>query len=510
MNHLKRYRKQLSNIVFLLNFLPGLVALAVYAGMREYLELEFYVALGVSLLIYALVVIMSYKLIMNTLMQPIEKIWQAVWHISPGKENVAAPKLDNINIGRELITNLIMEIYNLASSGSNLSNDESGSPAPQLYANSLLEQLPISVLVLDKEYTVKSINQTAMRYIEKTSEKIIGNNVYDVMHLSFLSEDTLENWLNDEAKQKATATKSWEHVRLHSEDQKTIKQFDLAASYSKDNSEGNEVVLAIFDRTATYSREDEATSYVALAVHELRTPLTVLRGYIEVFDDELGSQLSPEHREFMRKMSAAAQSLTAFVSNILNVARVQENQLVLSLREADWNKLLPEIIKDLELRASVRGKTLELDIAEDLPKVAIDKVSMYEVISNLIDNAIKYSGNSPKVIVHASAASDGSIETVIQDFGVGIPEGELGNLFTKFYRSHRSKSAVTGSGLGLYLVKAIVSAHGGKVWVNSKEGEGSKFGFSLQPYSAISEGTNQDGIERQASGWIKNHSLYRR
>jgi signal transduction histidine kinase len=85
------------------------------------------------------------------------------------------------------------------------------------------------------------------------------------------------------------------------------------------------------------------------------------------------------------------------------------------------------------------------------------------------------------------------------------------DLFTKYYRSHKSRDAVSGSGLGLYLVKAIVTAHGGRVWATSKEGEGSTFGFSLMPFSDVSAEIGKDGkgIERQASGWIKNHSTYR-
>src|SRR5690606_35941113 len=103
-----------------------------------------------------------------------------------------------------------------------------------------------------------------------------------------------------------------------------------AASFSKDNSAGNEAVLVLFDRSGAYSIQDKATTFVAVAVHELRTPLTMLRGYIELFEDELGDSLSPEHKAFMNKMSAASQNLSAFVSNILNVARIEEDQLTLS------------------------------------------------------------------------------------------------------------------------------------------------------------------------------------
>src|SRR5690606_996615 len=99
-----------------------------------------------------------------------------------------------------------------------------------------------------------------------------------------------------------------------------------------------------------------------------------------------------------RKMSASAQNLTAFVNNILNVARIDEDAFPLTLHETDWGKVLSDIIESLRVRAEVRGKHLNLIIAADLPKVGIDKISMYEVVTNLVENAIKYSGQSPEII----------------------------------------------------------------------------------------------------------------
>jgi signal transduction histidine kinase len=104
-------------------------------------------------------------------------------------------------------------------------------------------------------------------------------------------------------------------------------QFDLASYYNKANPQRIETILVMFDHTEQYSQDDQAMSYVALAVHELRTPLTLMRGYIEVFDEELDGKLDGELQDFMHKMNAAAQQLSAFVNNILNVARIEGDQL---------------------------------------------------------------------------------------------------------------------------------------------------------------------------------------
>ncbi len=513
MNHLERFSRQLAVTLSLSILVPGAVGLGSYIFLHDVLHINVVWSLVAVLPLFLLFSLWATLSAHTLSLTPLEKIWQAIWHIDPAT-NVPAPNIEHIKLGHELVSSLVLQIYALARHGSNV-QAATNSPAPVGSADptSLLEHIPLPLFILNKQRIVTNANAAGCNYLGLPRDAVVNHQIEEILNMSFPSDDTLEKWLDKDTATVATATKSWEHARLQLQDNKTTKQFDLAAAYSRDSSLGYETVLALFDRTQTYTKQDEATSYVALAVHELRTPVTVLRGYIEVFDDELGSQLTPELREFMRKMSAAAQSLTAFVSNILNVARVDENQLVLSLHEADWNTVLPDILKDLELRASVRGKTIEVDIQDNLPSVAIDKISVYEVVSNLVDNAIKYSGTSPKIIIHSSLSKDGTIETVVQDFGVGIPESALGGLFTKFYRSHRSLNAISGSGLGLYLVKAIVTAHGGNVWVNSKEGEGSSFGFSLQTYEtamAQAGAKASDGIERQASGWIKNHSLYRR
>lgn len=515
MDHLRRYTSKISNLTFLAVFLPGALGIGGYILFREGFGLSITISGPIAGGFFIILAVLFSTYLSNASLGPIEKVWQAIWHVSPNKSDVPAPKTESLRYGRELVTAMIRQIYDLASSSpgatANTALAADQQPAVIPSSDKLFEQIPLAIFVLDKDMHIKTANLTGRAYLGLPADKILSQFVYDVLHMSFTTEDTFEAWIKSVSNNRATDTRSWEHVRAVVTDKKEVKQFDMAASYSRDDSAGNEVVLALFDRTAHYGRQDQASSYVAMAVHELRTPLTVLRGYIEVFEDEIGPSLNPEYQDFMRKMRAAAQSLSAFVSNILNVARVDENQMTLQLHEANWNEVLPAIVNDLELRAAVRGKTLELDIEPALPTVGIDQISMYEVISNLVDNAIKYSGESQRIIVHARKKSDTDVETVVEDFGPGMPESTISQLFTKFYRSHRSSGYVGGSGLGLYLVKSIISAHGGQVWVQSHEGQGSKFGFTLQTFASINtDKSNPDGIRRQANGWIKNHSMYRR
>jgi signal transduction histidine kinase len=445
------------------------------------------------------------------LMQPLRALWQTIVHIAPGNTAVAAPNLDALRFGHELVASLSAQIYQLATQAEHPAETKQKQLDAQ--AHFMLQNMPLPVLILDGEQTIVFANEASAHYLQLDREDMVGKNVYSLLDMSFPSTNTLDNWLTESRKHAATATSSWERVRLNVAETRPARLFDLAAYYNQANANGFETMLVLFDHTEQYSQDDQAVSFMALAVHELRTPLTLLRGYIEVFEDELGKGLSPELTDFMQKMQASAEQLTAFVNNILNVARVDEDQLVLQLHEESWPNIVKRAVETMGLRAAVRGIKLECVVEDGLPTVGVDRVGIQEVINNLLDNAIKYSGDSKKIQITVQLNKEGLVETSIQDWGVGIPPSIVPNLFSKFYRDHHHRAQIGGTGLGLYLSKAIVGAHGGNIWVRSKEGQGSIFSFTIVPYSQLGEenkGTNAKEITRSAHGWIKNHSLYRR
>ncbi len=450
-------------------------------------------------------------LVGNFILRPLRLVWQTVLHLAPGTNSEAPPKPDSMLFGRELVAQLSAHIYELTKV---VQQVDSHHFKTDLDHSFLAQNLPLPLFVLDKSETIIFTNQAAADYVGMKIEALIGKNVYTVLDMSFPSEDTFDNWLKSVKDGKAIASKSWERVRLNVRDSHPVRLFDLAALFNRDNPERIDTMLVLFDHTKQYSQDDQAISFTALSVHELRTPLTLMRGYIEVLDEELQGQVSPEIEDFMLKMQAQAEQLTAFINNILNVARVDDDQLELHLNQDDWGTTLKSSIEMISLQAKIRGITLKCRIAKGLPPVAIDRLSIREVVNNLIDNAIKYSGDSKVINIETSLNKEGLVETTVKDYGFGIPTSLIPNLFTKFYRDHRNRAQVGGTGLGLYLSKAIVSAHGGGLWVRSRgEGQGSTFGFTILPYAKLPETLKQEaeqGITRTAHGWIKNHSLYRR
>lgn len=446
------------------------------------------------------------------LSQPVQFIWQAILHIAPNTANSAAPDLRHAHLGKELVTTLIAQVYEIAHVSETI-QETAENQSHDLRAEFVANNLPLPIAILDADMNIVFANNALCAFTKRTIPNTIGQNVYSVLDMSFTNDHTFDRWLDHAKAKKITATRTWERVRLNAASQEDRRLFDMVAYYNKQNPQGFEIMLAIFDRTRQYSQDEQAMSFVALAVHELRTPLTLLRGYIDVFEEEFEGKLDDELTGFMYKMKAAAQQLAAFTSNVLNVSRFENDQLVLQLQEEQWGPLLTAAVQDMSLRAKVRGVGLDLKIEDNLPTVGVDSVSIYEVVSNLIDNAIKYSGDSKEITIHSYLTKDNMVETVVQDNGTGIPESAIPNLFDKFYRDHHNRSQVGGTGMGLYLSKAIITAHGGNIWVQSKEGKGSTFGFTLAPYSSLADAQKKGdnaGIVRTAHGWIKNHSMYRR
>jgi two-component system phosphate regulon sensor histidine kinase PhoR/two-component system sensor histidine kinase VicK len=182
--------------------------------------------------------------------------------------------------------------------------------------------------------------------------------------------------------------------------------------------------------------------------------------------------------------------------------------------ETTVTEVYDTIKDDMELRASSQNRLLSVAIPDGLPTIAADTASLGEVFSNLIDNAIKYSNEGGAINVSAASKGD-MVEISVEDHGIGMPGSVVSNLFQKFYRSHRSRETVAGTGIGLYISKAIVESHGGSISVRSEDGRGSTFIVSLPTYKMVadrlqsSNNDNQALITENNGGWIKNHNMYR-
>lgn len=366
------------------------------------------------------------------------------------------------------------------------------------------------VVALDKDLHIILFNKAAGNISGYSIEEAAGKPVGRILPLLKGNALVLNDWLQS-IEGVDLRDQRWENLRLKTKEGKT-RTVDVEVLYQGADPNGIRTLITFHDRTASQDLEDMKVDFVALAAHELRTPISVIRGYLEILEDELGNKLTVEQANFMSKLNVSAAQLSGFINNILHVSRIEHGDLNLKLEVSDWGKLVQTAVEDLKTKAALQDKQLKLTIEPKLPKVAVDKMSIVEVLNNLIDNAIKYSARDSQITITVKRNGD-TVETSVQDHGVGIPENAIDKLFTKFYRSHRTRTSHRGTGLGLYMSKAIVEAHGGNVWVHSIIDEGSTFGFMLPVYN---KGTNphqaveaNNKITRGVHGWIKNHSLYR-
>ena len=444
-------------------------------------------------------------LLTNQLIAPLKDITSALTHISGEPTIVTPPNPNARHFERDGFKPILQLIYELAADeNKDTAESATTSKPPATQLSKAIDNTSVGFMILNAKQEVLYANDKAPVHTGPNNKRVID--------LMFDDEPTLTDWLKECEEHAVHAEHSWQRIanKITGEDDRKI--YDLTASYQK-GSEA-EVVIVLFERTDIYLPEDEDLDFIAFAAHELRGPITVIRGYLDVLSDELEDTLDADQTELLKRLVVSANRLSSYVNNILNASRYDRRHLKVHLRESSLADIYDTINDDMQLRAVSQNRLLSVQFPDDLPTVAADRASISEVFSNLIDNAIKYSNEGGAVDVSASVEGD-VVKVYVADHGIGMPGNVVSNLFHKFYRSHRSRETVAGTGIGLYISKAIVESHGGKIGVRSTEGEGSTFEFSLPIYSTVAEklsadhNSNESLIEHDEDGWIKNHAMYR-
>jgi two-component system phosphate regulon sensor histidine kinase PhoR len=245
--------------------------------------------------------------------------------------------------------------------------------------------------------------------------------------------------------------------------------------------------------------EQVRKDFVANVSHELRTPLASIQGYTETLLD--GAINDPAHNmKFLDIIRQNAERLTRLTADLLVLSRVEQGQQKFNLGIHRVNRLLTS---DLEMMGPIaKRKSIHLvfePAAEDT-EVYCDPEALHQILTNLLDNAIKYTPDGGRVTVGASAAGEDLVEVFVHDSGMGIPPHELPRLFERFYRVDKARSrALGGTGLGLAIVKHLTRAQGGDVRVESKPDQGSTFFFTL-PMRQAAESSSETPVQEMFSG----------
>jgi len=243
-----------------------------------------------------------------------------------------------------------------------------------------------------------------------------------------------------------------------------------------------QAIVTVHDETKSRELENMKIDFVSMAAHELRTPLAALRGYLELAVYKTKENPSDEFGGLMDKALKSTADLNGLISNLLDVSRIERGALALDMQKVDIAQIIQRVIKDSQVLARDKQITLAYDGPQSDCLVYGDEMALREVVTNLLSNAIKYTGENGRVTIRLQKQA-GRYNVSVEDTGIGIPKRALPHLFTKFYRVHGGlDSGSTGTGLGLFITKSILGRHNGTIAVDSKEGVGSTFTFTLPQY----------------------------
>jgi PAS domain S-box-containing protein len=253
-------------------------------------------------------------------------------------------------------------------------------------------------------------------------------------------------------------------------------------------------IFAFRDVSSERIVEQMKSDFVSTVSHQLRAPLTSIYGFAETLlrRDVLFGEA--ERETFLGYIASEAQRLTSIVDTLLSIARLEAGDLHVELVPTDLRDVVSEVVTSVQETAEVNGHHFVLHLPDEPLAASADREKLGQILTNLLDNAVKFSPNGGTVTVEAHRRA-GRVEVRVVDEGQGIPEDERERIFSKFHRSDSSPRGQSGAGLGLFIARGLVRAMGGRIWVDSAEGGGSSFAFELPLAEAMpASGEDSAGV----------------
>jgi len=217
---------------------------------------------------------------------------------------------------------------------------------------------------------------------------------------------------------------------------------------------------------------------IAAVSHDLRTPLTSIRAMIEALADGVVSDPDTVQR-YYGTIRGQIKNLSALIDDLFELSQLETEHVELNLEPVDLNDLLSDVIETMQAHARAKEISLTGTFSKDLPMIQAEFAKIQRVLYNLVQNAIQHTPAGGSISLTSNITTEG-IQVDVTDTGVGIAPEDLPRVFDQFFRGEKSRSRATGgTGLGLAIAKRIVEAHGGRIWVESKVGEGARFSFVM-------------------------------
>lgn len=345
--------------------------------------------------------------------------------------------------------------------------------------SAILLSIGDGVFVVDKDLKIILFNQAAAKISGFSAKESIGKKYDQILKFIFEENEKVNSTFIKKAIETGQVQEMSNHTILFRKDGSKLSVADSAAPLK--DKKGKVVGCVVVFRDVSKEREIDRmkTEFISLASHQLRTPLSAMRWFAEMLINGDAGKLNKEQLDFTENIYDSNQRMIELVDALLDTSRIESGRLIIDPKLTDLSKIVDQVVKELKVKIKAKKIKLVVSIHKQLPKIKVDPKLIASVYQNLISNAVKYTPKSGEISVFVSK-KEGEILSQVTDSGVGIPKNEQSKIFEKFFRARNvSKLETEGTGLGLYLAKAVIESSGGKIWFKSKRDKGATFWFSL-------------------------------
>lgn len=343
--------------------------------------------------------------------------------------------------------------------------------------DNIVHSMTDGMVVVDPQGKILMVNPSA-EAILGISRQDIGKPIKDLV-----KDEHLLSLVKNKSEGQEVSDKD---IELFSPNESTLKVLRASSAVVEDNNGKTVGMVAILnDITKQKEVERLKSDFLAQVSHELRTPLFALEKSLSLILDKTTGPLSGDQQKFLDMAGRNLKRLTLLINDLLDLSKLEAGKVALKREPEAVENVIEEALSMLKAWADTKTIRFEKAIQEGLPPVNIDSNRTIQVLINLISNAIKFTPSQGVITVEASREDNQEVRVCVQDTGIGIPPEELSKVFDKFYQIRSSaKTDVRGTGIGLTISKEIVELHGGRIWIESKVGEGTKFIFTLPLFKA--------------------------
>lgn len=342
------------------------------------------------------------------------------------------------------------------------------------YYRLVTQGLPVALFLVDADYKITEFNTQAEALTGWSQSEVIGKSCHKIFCSSLCQlkcplQESIDKKSVIVARRAVITTKDGRSLPI------------IFSSSAHCDEQGNFLTgVEVFRDASNIVRlEEQRKSIISLFTHDLKSPVAIAGGLLDRLGKGKAGELNAKQQQYVESAQKEIQRLEEYILSFLEISRIETGNIVeLKPELFDAALLLEETAKSFSVQASQKNITIQCDTPQSLPMLEADKLHLGRVLTNLFDNAIKYSNEEDTIEASVEKKED-SLLFFIRDHGPGIPAQNIDHVFEHFYRipEHRGKTA--GTGLGLASVRAIIEAHGGEVWLKSRLGEGCTFYFTL-------------------------------